>query len=81
VVSELGSAGIAFDPDRVSISYGGVVVCRDGVAADHDVAAVAAHMIGGSVELVSDLGLGTGRGAVLSTDLGYGYIDENRTTS
>ena len=36
VVSELGSAGVAFDLDRVEVSYGGVVVCRDGVAVDHD---------------------------------------------
>ena len=36
VVSELGTAGVAFDPDRVAVAYGGVTVCRDGVAADHD---------------------------------------------
>ena len=28
-----------------------------------------------------DLGLGEGESVVLGTDLGYGYIDENRTTS
>jgi N-acetylglutamate synthase/N-acetylornithine aminotransferase len=33
------------------------------------------------VELRCDLGLGSGRAAVLTVDLGYGYIDENRTTS
>jgi len=81
VVSELGSAGVAFDVGRVSVSYGGITVCRDGVAADHDARAVAAHMQSGLVELHCDLGLGTGAGAVLTTDLGYGYIDENRTTS
>ena len=35
----------------------------------------------GPIELRCDLGLGTGTGAVLTTDLGHGYIDENRTTS
>jgi len=36
VVSELGSAGTPFDPDRVSVAYGAVTVCRGGVAVDHD---------------------------------------------
>ncbi|HUA95691.1 MAG TPA: bifunctional glutamate N-acetyltransferase/amino-acid acetyltransferase ArgJ [Acidimicrobiales bacterium] len=81
VVSELGSAGVGFDPDRVSVAYGGIPVCVDGVAADHDAAAVAAHMAGRHVEIACQLGLGPGSSAVLTTDLGYGYIDENRTTS
>jgi glutamate N-acetyltransferase / amino-acid N-acetyltransferase len=81
VVSELGSAGIAFDLDRVEIGYGGIVVCRGGVAATHDGTALAAHMKSGAIELRCDLGLGTGTAAVLTTDFGHGYIDENRTTS
>jgi glutamate N-acetyltransferase / amino-acid N-acetyltransferase len=81
VVSELGSAGVAFDLDKVEISYGDVVVCRGGTAVEHDPAAAAAVMAGRLIELRCELGLGLGRGAVLGTDLGYGYIDENRTTS
>ena len=47
IVSELGSAGRRRStPTRVSVAYGGVVVCRDGVAADHDEAAVADHLAG-----------------------------------
>ena len=81
VVSELGSAGTPFDIDRVSVAYGGVVVCAAGVATAHDEAAVAAHMVGRHVQIDCDLGLGSGRAVVLGTDLSYGYIDENRTTS
>jgi glutamate N-acetyltransferase/amino-acid N-acetyltransferase len=81
VISELGSAGVAFDMETVSVAYGGVVVCAGGVAAAHDEAAVAAHLAGRHVEILCDLGLGGGQAAVLGTDLGYGYIDENRTTS
>jgi glutamate N-acetyltransferase/amino-acid N-acetyltransferase len=81
VVSELGSAGVAFDIDRVEIAYGGVVVCRYGVAAEHDAHAVRDHMMGRSIEMRCDLDVGEGTGAVFTTDLGYGYIDENRTTS
>ncbi len=81
VVSELGSAGVPFSLDRTAVTYGGEVVCRDGEAAAHDAAAVRAHLAGSVIELRCDLGLGDGRAAVLATDLGHGYIDENRTTS
>jgi len=42
IVSELGSAGIDFDPTRVEIAYGDVVVRANGVAVGHDEAAVRA---------------------------------------
>jgi len=81
VASELGSAGVVFDLDRLVVSYGDTVVCRGGVAAPHDRASLAAYMAGDAVDLSCDLGLGPGRAAVLCADLGHGYIDENRTTS
>jgi glutamate N-acetyltransferase / amino-acid N-acetyltransferase len=81
IVSELGSAGTPFDMDRVAVAYGGTVVCAAGMAVPHDEAAVALHMAGRHVRIDCDLGLGTGEAVVLGTDLGYGYIDENRTTS
>jgi glutamate N-acetyltransferase/amino-acid N-acetyltransferase len=81
VVSELGTAGVAFDPDLVSIAYGPTTVCRGGVAAEHDREAVKSYMAGRMIEIRCQLGLGEGSGVVLTTDLGYGYIDENRTTS
>jgi glutamate N-acetyltransferase / amino-acid N-acetyltransferase len=81
IVSELGSAGTPFVMDSVSVAYGGTVVCAGGVAAAHDEAAVKVHMAGRHIEITCDLGLGSGQAVVLGTDLGYGYIDENRTTS
>jgi glutamate N-acetyltransferase/amino-acid N-acetyltransferase len=81
IISELGSAGTPFDMDRVSIAYGGTVVCAAGIAVPHDEAAVVTHLAGRHVQIDCDLGLGSGQAVVLGTDLGYGYIDENRTTS
>ena len=81
VVSELGSSGAAFEQERVSVAYGGVVVCRDGVACDHDEAAVADHMEQRDISISVDLGLGGGQAEVVFTDLGPGYIAENMTTS
>ena len=83
VVSELGSAGIAFELDRVQIRYGGITVCRGGVGAGDpaDAVALKAVMAAETVELVADLGLGAGEAAMITCDLGHGYIDENMTTS
>ncbi len=81
IVSELGSSGAAFELGRVSVSYGGVEVCRAGIAADHDATSVAEHLAGPQVDITADLGLGDGRAALLFTDLTPGYIDENLRTS
>ena len=81
VASDLGSAGVDFDMDRLAIAYGGVTVCRDGVAVDHDAAALVAHLSGSLIDVHCHLGLADGNGVVMGVDLGYGYIDENRTTS
>ncbi len=81
IVSELGSAGADFDPDRVSVAYGGVVVCRDGVAAPHKEEKVRAHMEGRMIDVTADLGLGEGTATFLTTSLSPAYIDENKGTS
>jgi glutamate N-acetyltransferase/amino-acid N-acetyltransferase len=81
VVSELGASGADFDLDRVSVAYGGVVVCRDGVEVEHDREEVAKHMKETHVQVTCDLGLGDASATVLTTDLGHGYIDENMRTS
>ncbi len=81
VLSELGASGAELDPDRVSIAYGGVVVCRHGAPTPHDADALAAVMAAREVTITCDLGLGDGRATVLTTDLSHAYIDENRRTS
>jgi glutamate N-acetyltransferase / amino-acid N-acetyltransferase len=81
LVSELGSAGIAFDPDTVSVAYGGVEVAEGGVAVAHDEDRVRAHMEGRHLEIVCDLGLGEGSASVLTNDLTHAYVDENMGTS
>jgi glutamate N-acetyltransferase / amino-acid N-acetyltransferase len=81
VASELGTAGVKLDPAELSIAYGGTVVSRGCVEVEHDTAAVAAHMAGTYLDLHCDLGVGDGEGRVLTNDLTYGYIDENRGTS
>jgi N-acetylglutamate synthase/N-acetylornithine aminotransferase len=72
---------VALDPALLTIAYGGTVVSRGCVPVDHDAAAVAGHMSGEYIELHCDLGVGDGRARILTNDLTYGYIDENKGTS
>ncbi|MGH3579471.1 MAG: bifunctional ornithine acetyltransferase/N-acetylglutamate synthase, partial [Mycobacterium sp.] len=81
VVSELGSAGVDFQIDQVSVAYGGVTVCHGGTAVAHEGGAVRRHLAGRDVEVHSELGLGEGSAKVMTTDLSHGYIDENMRMS
>jgi glutamate N-acetyltransferase/amino-acid N-acetyltransferase len=81
IVSEIGSSGAEFDSDKVKIAYGGVTVCRNGVASMHDANALGEIMAAPYIEIVADLGLGKGEGVILTNDLTHAYIDENMGTS
>jgi glutamate N-acetyltransferase/amino-acid N-acetyltransferase len=79
--SELGSAGIEFDPDKMAIAYGDVTVAAAGVAVEHDDVALKQLMGGRFLTVRADLGLGDGSAFVLTNDLTHAYIDENKGTS
>ena len=81
VVSELGASGVAFDPGKVSVAYGGVTVCTGGIAVGHDSAALTQYMAGRELQVTADLGLGTGEATITTTDLSPEYIAENMRTS
>ena len=81
VVSELGSAGVAFDPGAVSVAYNGVTACRSGIAVAYDEQAMKVAMAERRITLSCNLGLGPGAGVILTNDLTHAYIDENMRTS
>jgi len=81
ILSELGASGAWFDPEHVDISYNGVTVCRNGVAALYDERAVEDAMAKREIEIVCDLHEGMGQARVRFTDLTHAYIDENMRTS
>jgi glutamate N-acetyltransferase / amino-acid N-acetyltransferase len=81
VLSELGVSGAGFDPEQVAIAYGDVMVCRDGVRAEHDAAQLGKVMKERSITVTCDLNAGSERATMRTTDLSHAYIDENRRTS
>jgi glutamate N-acetyltransferase/amino-acid N-acetyltransferase len=81
VLAELGASGAQFDPERVGIAYGDIIVCQDGVAAEHDETALAHVLAQRDLDIVCDLEAGSGEAMVLTTDLTHAYVDENMGTS
>jgi glutamate N-acetyltransferase / amino-acid N-acetyltransferase len=81
IASELGSAGIAFDPARLGVRYGDLVVAEGGVSVPFEAADLRAYMEREWIEVTADLGLGSGTGRVLTNDLTHAYVDENMGTS
>ena len=81
VASELGTAGIAFEPEKLTLRYGDLVVAEGGVTALVDEEALAAYMAQEHLEVTAHLGLGDGTARILTNDLTHAYVDENMGTS
>jgi glutamate N-acetyltransferase/amino-acid N-acetyltransferase len=74
VAAATGYAEAAVDPDRLDVAINGVTLCRGGAAA---VDRLAADLSGPDVLVEVALGLGAGTAEILTTDLSYGYVEEN----
>ncbi len=78
VVMAVGKAGEPAERDKLSISFGGVEVAREGLVVEaYDEAPVAAHLKGTDIDILADIGLGEGRATVWTCDLTHGYISIN----
>ncbi len=78
VVMAVGKSGAMADRDRLSISFGDVLVAENGqVSPEYSEADAAKHMKGDELLIAVDLGIGTGKATVWTCDLTHGYIEIN----
>ncbi len=81
IAAEAGSAADNFLPDSLTISYGGIATFEKGREVETDREALTKVMEQRHLDLTIDLGIGSGIGRVITTDLTHAYIDENMGTS
>jgi glutamate N-acetyltransferase/amino-acid N-acetyltransferase len=78
VVMAVGKSGEAADRDRLSISFGDIVVAENGwVAPSYSEEVGAAYMKRPELEIGVDVGVGAGRATVWTCDLTHRYIEIN----
>lgn len=77
VLAAMGAGPVEFDPDRVTVAFGGVTVCRFGIAAAFDQGQAVIALKGPDVRLTVDLGMGEAEATLLTCDLTYDYVKIN----
>ncbi|BBY08611.1 bifunctional glutamate N-acetyltransferase/amino-acid acetyltransferase ArgJ [Mycobacterium noviomagense] len=78
VLAAVGMAPVQLDPDRITVSFNGFAVCVDGVGTPK---ARDVDLSGTDIDVAVNLGLGSGHGAIRTTDLSHGYVEENSAYS
>jgi glutamate N-acetyltransferase/amino-acid N-acetyltransferase len=78
VLAAVGMAPVALEPDRISVSFNGSAVCVDGVGTS---GARDVDLSGADIDVTIDLGVGTERASIRTTDLSHGYVEENSAYS
>jgi glutamate N-acetyltransferase/amino-acid N-acetyltransferase len=78
VLAAVGMAPVALDPNRITVSFNGSPVCVDGVGAP---GARDVDLSGTEIDVTVDLGVGTARAAIRTTDLSHAYVEENSAYS
>ncbi len=77
ILMAMGSAGVAFDPRRVTVTCAGITVCRFGVATSFDRGQAAVAMDRQLVEIGVDIGSGHAGATMLTCDLTPEYVRFN----
>ena len=78
VLAAVGMAPVKLDAEQITVSFNGFPVCVDstGVPGARDV-----DLSGENIEVVVDLGVGSGSASIRTTDLSHAYVEENSAYS
>ena len=77
ILAAMGASEVPFDPERVAVRFGDVLVCSAGGAVPYDHDAAVAALREPEVTIDVDLGLGSASAAYLVADLSAGYVHVN----
>ncbi len=78
ILGAAGRSGERLNMQRVKVSIGGYVICKNGEQLkNYDETPVAKVMKGRAVHIELDVGIGKGKARVWTCDLTHGYIDIN----
>lgn len=81
ILSEVGTAGVDLDIDKVSITYGSILVYADGHEVEYDRDSAVEVVSRREFSIYIDVDEGMSEGAIITADLTHAYIDENMGTS
>ena len=77
ILCAVGYAGIPLDPDKISLSIGGVPIVAKGLGVGYDEAALRKVMADSDIKVDVDLALGSETVTVWSCDFSYEYVKIN----
>ncbi len=77
ILAAAGRSGARVEAERASVGIGGVAVFAAGTPAAFDAAAIRAHFSRASIEIIVDLGLGSGTAVAWGADLSAEYVRIN----
>lgn len=77
ILAAMGTSASLFDPLKVEVRFGEVIVCRDGGAVAYDHAAAVAVLRADEVRIDVDLHAGDAEAVLLVADLSAGYVSIN----
>jgi glutamate N-acetyltransferase/amino-acid N-acetyltransferase len=78
VLAAIGMAPVILDAERISVSFNGFPVCVNSIGAPR---AREVDLSGADIDVTIDLGVGTERASIRTTDLSHAYVEENSAYS
>lgn len=77
IICAMGYSGESFDPEKVTLSLGNLLLFKNGMPAEYDEAAAKAYLDQPEIVIKADIGEGGGEAVAWGCDLTYNYVKIN----